>query len=80
MIYVSAIYADEGHTMVTGTDANGATETVLADHTVFRCPDDGPVGFVNNGGVIAAYVAPPEPPPTVPCEACGGTGRVEIEE
>lgn len=58
MIYASAIYAKPDHTMVTGTDANGATETVPVDHTVFRCPDDGPAGFVNNGGVIADYVAP----------------------
>lgn len=75
MIYVSAIYADEGHTMVTGTDANGASETVPSDHTVFRCPDDGPVGFVNNGGTIAPYQAP-QPPDTQTCPTCGGSGQV----
>lgn len=65
MIYVSAIYADEEHTMVTGTDANGATETVPADHTVFRCPEHGPAAFVRNGGVIADYVAPAAPMPSL---------------
>lgn len=57
MIYTSAIYANPDHTQVTGTDANGNTETVPVDYTVFRCPDDGPIGFVNNGGVIAPYAA-----------------------
>lgn len=57
MIYVSAQYANAEHTQVTGTDVNGNTETVPVNHTVFRCPDDGPVGFVNNGGVIAPYAA-----------------------
>lgn len=80
MIYTSARFANADHTLVTGTDADGNTETVAYDHTVFRLPEHGPLGFVANGGVIAAYVAPPEPPPTIPCEACGGTGRVEIEE
>jgi hypothetical protein len=62
MIYTSAIYANADHTQVTGTDSLGNTETVPADHTIFRCPDDGPIGFVNNGGVIGPYVAPePEP-------------------
>lgn len=84
MIYVSAQfvtpppYTDES--MVQGWDADGANEIVPYNHTVFRLPEHGPLGFVANGGVIAAYVAPPEPPPTVPCEVCGGTGRVEIEE
>jgi hypothetical protein len=62
MIYTSARWADEAHTQVTGTDADGRTETVPADYTIFRCPDDGPIGFVNNGGVIADYV-PPTPDP-----------------
>lgn len=61
MIYVSAIYANSDHSMVTGTDANGATETVPANHTVFRQPEHGPAGFVNNGGTIQPYVAPPAP-------------------
>lgn len=69
MIYVSAIYATADESMVTGTDENGANETVPANYTVFRCPDDGPAGFVNNGGVIADYVPPPAPePPTSPVE------------
>ena len=59
MIYTSAIYATADESMVTGTDENGATETVAADHVLFRQPDDGPVGFVSSGGVIGAYVAPP---------------------
>ena len=58
MIYTSARWADAEHTQVTGTDANGNTETVPHDHTIFRCPDDGPIGFVNNGGTIQPYVAP----------------------
>lgn len=65
MIYVSAIYANPEKTMVTGTDANGATETVPVDHTVFRCPDDGPAAFVRNGGTIADYVAPEAPMPSL---------------
>ena len=59
MIYTSAIYADAAHTTVTGTDAEGETETVAVNHTLFRQPNDGPVGFVANGGVIGAYVPPP---------------------
>jgi hypothetical protein len=47
--------------MVTGTDANGATETVPANHTLFRQPDDGPVAFIRRGGTIADYEAPPVP-------------------
>jgi hypothetical protein len=61
MIYTRARWADEAHTMVIGTDANGNTETVPADYTIFRCPDDGPIGFVNNGGVIEPYEAPVTP-------------------
>ncbi len=55
MIYTSARWADEAHTMVIGWDAEGNSETVPADHTIFRCPDDGPIGFVNNGRVIEPY-------------------------
>lgn len=62
MIYVSAIYAYADESMVTGTDAEGNSETVPADYTIFRLPDDGPVGFVNNGGTIQPYVTP-EPVP-----------------
>jgi hypothetical protein len=65
MIYTSARWADEAQTMVIGWDADGNTETVPANFTIFRCPDDGPLGFVNNGGVIEPYVAPEpvvEPP------------------
>lgn len=58
MIYTSARWADAAHTLVTGTDAEGNTETVAADYTLFRQPLDGPVGFIANGGVIAEYVAP----------------------
>ena len=61
MIYERARWADEAHTQVIGWDANGNTETVPVDHTVFRCPDDGPVAFVRNGGTIQPYVAPPVP-------------------
>lgn len=63
MIYASSRFANAEQTSVIGTDANGNTETVPADHTLFRQPDDGPIGFVANGGVIAAYV---EPPVTLP--------------
>jgi len=63
MIYVSAIYATADESMVTGTDAEGNSETVPADYTIFRQPDDGPVGFVNNGGIIQSYVEPPIVPP-----------------
>ena len=58
MIYVTASYANAVHTMVTGTDAAGNTETVPADFTVFRQPEHGPVGFVANGGVIQPYETP----------------------
>lgn len=58
MIYVSAIYANAEHTMVTGTDAVGATETVSANHSIFRQPEHGPIGFVSSGGVIVDYVEP----------------------
>jgi len=59
MIYVTAIYANSDQTLVTGTDAGGNTETVPADFTLFRQPDDGPQGFLANGGVIQPYEAFP---------------------
>jgi hypothetical protein len=74
MIYVSATYADADGMYVIGTDADGITETVPHDYTVFRCPDDGPIGFVNNGGVIADYVEP-EPTPIAPHLNNGGLVR-----
>ena len=80
MIYVSAQYANAEHTMVTGWDEFGNSETVPHDYTLFRQPDDGPVGFVNNGGVIAAYIPPPPEPETEECPTCHGTGRVPLED
>lgn len=62
MIYVSAVYANAEHTQVTGIDEFGNSETVPVDHTVFRCPEHGPVGFLASGGVISDY-EPPEPGP-----------------
>lgn len=76
MIYISAIYATADESMVTGTDANGNTETVPANFTLFRQPDDGPIGFVNNGGVISPYVAPV--PTDQECPTCHGSGRVPL--
>lgn len=77
MIYERARWADEAHTMVTGTDALGNTETVPVDYTLFRQPDDGPVGFVANGGVIGEYV-PPEPVPVTPTPFIWAVGQFEI--
>lgn len=62
MIYTTARYADASGALVIGTDANGNSETVPLDHALFRQPDDGPVGFVANGGIIQPYTAP-EPGP-----------------
>lgn len=61
MIYTSARWADAAHTQVIGSDSAGNTETVPADHKLFRQPDDGPLGFVANGGKISAYKPSPEP-------------------
>lgn len=61
MIYAFARYSDADHTLVHGTGANGNTETVPANHTLFRQPDDGPLGFIANGGVIQPWIEP-EPP------------------
>src|SRR5690606_17582777 len=58
MIYTSARFANAEHTLVTGTDADGDTETVPVDHTVFRLPEHGPQGFIAAGGVIEDYVEP----------------------
>lgn len=58
MIYVSAVYANAERTLVTGTDADGISETVPYEFKVLRCPDEGPKGFERSGGVIADYVAP----------------------
>lgn len=55
MIYTSARWADEAHTQVIGWDAEGALETVAYDHTVFRLPEHGPMGFEAAGGVIGPY-------------------------
>ncbi len=74
MIYTSAIYANPEHTQVTGTDADGNTETVSHDHTLFRQPEHGPQGFLANGGVIADYVEP-ESTPIAPHLNHGGLVR-----
>lgn len=58
MIYTSAVYANAEHTLVIGTDEFGNSETVPTDHTVFRCPEHGPIGFLASGGVIADYINP----------------------
>lgn len=79
MIYTSAIYATADNSMVTGTDAEGATETVPADYTVFRCPDDGPVGFVNNGGTIQPYVEP-VPPAVTTTPTLFAMGQIKTED
>lgn len=79
MIYTSAIYANAEHTMVTGTDADGNTETVPSDYVIFRCPDDGPVGFVNNGGTIGPYVEP-ELVVTPPVPFIWGIGNFTISD
>lgn len=59
MIYTRARWADEAHTQVIGWDAEGNSETVPADFTLFRQPLDGPIGFVETGGVIGNYQAAP---------------------
>ena len=80
MIYISARYvtpppySDESY--VEGVDEFGNVEVARRDHTVFRLPEHGPQGFVDAGGVIAEYVAPPEPEPTITCPTCGGSGVV----
>ena len=63
MIYTYARWADAEQTMVIGTDADGLTETVPHDHTLFRQPEDGPKGFLARGGVIEPFIAPPTPLP-----------------
>lgn len=78
MIYTSATYANADHTLVTGTDVNGGTETVPVDHAVFRCPDDGPAAFVRNGGTIADYVAP-DPAPVAATPYIWGIGNFIID-
>jgi len=78
MIYTSAIYTNPEHTMVQGTDALGNTETVPHDHTLFRQPDDGPVGFMNNGGVIADYI-PPDPVPPIKVPSLIAMGQVKTD-
>ena len=74
MIYASAIYATADESVVTGTDAEGNSETVPADYTIFRLDNDGPVAFVRNGGTIQPYVAP-EPVPVPPHLNYGGLVR-----
>lgn len=80
MIYVSARYLTPPPytetSMVEGTDADGNKETVPANHTLFRQPDDGPIGYINNGGVIAEYVAPV--PTDQTCPQCHGSGRIPL--
>lgn len=63
MIYETARFADADHATVTGTDADGNTETVPIDFTLFRQPEHGPQGYLARGGTIADYAAPPEPGP-----------------
>lgn len=58
MIYERAQWADEAHTMVIGWDSDDNSETVPADHKLFRQPEHGPLGFIANGGEIGEYVAP----------------------
>lgn len=71
MIYIRARWADEACTKVIGWDAEGNSETVAADYAIFRQPDDGPVGFVNNGGVIEPYEPPVVTPPTARIDNSG---------
>lgn len=59
MIYAFARFANSEHTFVTGTDADGNSETVPVDFVLFRQPEHGPQGFIAAGGVIAEYVASP---------------------
>lgn len=58
MIYLTAAYANADHTQVTGTDADGNSETVKWDYTLFRQDADGPLGFEAAGGDISEYVEP----------------------
>ncbi len=71
MIYASAVYADAEHTLVTGTDAEGNTQTRSVDNPhELRREDEFITGFLSNGGVIADYVPPPPPDPVL-CSHCG---------
>jgi len=74
MIYERARFANAERTQVIGWDAEGNSETVPADHTIFRLDNDGPVAFVRNGGTIQPYVAP-EPAPVPPHLNHGGLVR-----
>jgi hypothetical protein len=66
MIYTSARFANAGHTQVTGTDEFGNTETRSIDNPhEYRREDEFITGFLDDGGVIAAYVAP-DPATVVP--------------
>lgn len=62
---ISCTFANAEHTAVIFTDNRGDTYTVPADWPGrFREQDNdggGVVGFLANGGVIGAYVAPPVP-------------------
>jgi hypothetical protein len=70
MIYVSAVYANAEHTLVTGTDAEGNTFTTSVDFKELRRDDEFIKGFLTSGGVIADYVPPPPPEPIL-CPHCG---------
>lgn len=75
MIYTSARWADEAHTTVTGTDADGNTETRSIDTPhEFRREGEFLTGFLAAGGVIEPYVAP-EQPVSWPQISDGGLAR-----
>lgn len=71
MIYVTAVYANADHTLVMGTDANGATDVRPVDNPhEFRREGEFITGFLASGGIIADYVPPPPPDPVL-CPHCG---------
>jgi len=67
MIYETARYITPppytDASLVEGMDADGNLESVRLDHTLFRQPEHGPLGFIESGGVIGEY-EPPAPPAT----------------
>lgn len=67
MIYTRARWADEAHTQVIGWDVEENSETVPANHELFRQLKDGPVGFTRkkSEGGVGGTIAPYEPPPAL---------------
>lgn len=79
MIYTSARWADEAETQVTGTDADGNTETRSINYPhEWRRANEFITGFLAAGGVIEPFQSTATNITTAPSDLFGGPTLKEI--